>query len=157
MSDSPEHRELAFSSLDEVVAEAERLASGEVRTTGNHSFGQILEHLARTHDITTGKVTGPAPPWYMRLLIPLMKPMIFKDRPVKPGFQLPPQAEQYFWPDREFDVTDALAHLKESVEYYKANGPLAKHPMFGRVTEQQNLNLNCRHAALHLGFVHPVN
>ncbi|MCA9084130.1 MAG: DUF1569 domain-containing protein [Planctomycetaceae bacterium] len=157
MSNSPEHRELVFRSLDEVVAEAERLAAGEVRTTGRHSFGQILEHLARTHDITTGKVVGPSPPWFMKLIIPLMKPFIFRDRPVKPGFKLPPNAEAYFWPDQEFDVATALEHLKESVRYYDTHGPLAKHPMFGKITREQSLSLNLRHAALHLGFVHPVS
>ena len=64
MSSTPERRELSFASLNDVVAEAERLASGEVRTTGNHSFGQILEHLARTHDLTTGKLEGPRPPHF---------------------------------------------------------------------------------------------
>lgn len=155
MSTTPERRELMFSNLDEVVAEAERLAASSVRTTGHHTFGQILEHLALTHDLTTGKVIGPKPPWFMRLIIPLMKPMILKDTPAKPGFKLPPASEAFFWPDQEFDVTEALAHLKESVEYYKSHGPLEKHPMFGKITPQQDLNLNCRHAALHLSFVHP--
>ncbi|MCA9048200.1 MAG: DUF1569 domain-containing protein, partial [Planctomycetaceae bacterium] len=46
--------------------------------------------------------------------------------------------------------------FKESVRYYDTHGPLAKHPMFGKITREQNLSLNLRHAALHLGFVHPV-
>ena len=53
MNTTPQRRELSFTTLDEAVADATRLASGTVRTTGNHSFGQILEHLARTHDMAT--------------------------------------------------------------------------------------------------------
>lgn len=158
--DSPtntgERRELEFHSLDEVLAEAEQLASGSVRTTGNHTFGQILEHLARTHDMATGKIEAPAPPWYMRIMIKIMKPMLIKDQPVKPGFKLPSKAEEFFWPDREFDVQGALTHLRESIENYKAKGPLPKHPMFGTMTSEQSLRLNCRHAELHLSFVHTV-
>lgn len=156
MTSTQERRIIVFHSFDEVVADAERLAAGEVRTTGQHSFGQILEHLSRTHDLTTGRVQGPRPPWYMRLIIPFIKPMILKDQPVKPGFKLPPDAEAFFWEEGDVDVAQALAHLKDSVEYYHSHGPLPKHPMFGKMTSQQNLSLNLRHAALHLSFVHPV-
>ncbi len=155
MASAPARRELQFNSLDEVVADAERLASGEVRTTGHHSFGQILEHLARTHDMTTGKLAVPAPPWYMRMMIVVMKPLLLNDKPVKPGFKLPKKSEEVFWPNQEFDVPSALAHLKESVEYYKSHGPTPQHPMFGTLSREQNDRLNCRHAALHLSFVHP--
>ncbi len=153
----PERRELQFDNLDEVVVEAERLASGQVRTTGRHSFGQILEHLARTHDMTTGRLQTPRPPWYMRLMIPLMKPMLLNDKPLKPGFKLPQKSEAVFWPNQELEVATALAHLKESIAHYQAQGPLPKHPMFGSLTRQQNDQLNCRHAALHLGFVHQTS
>ena len=152
-----ERRELEFNNLDEVVADAERLASGEVRTTGNHTFGQILEHLARTHDMTTGKLVAPQPPFYMKIMVALMKPMLINDKPIKPGFKLPKKAEAFFWPDQEFDVQQALTHLKESVENYKTQGPLPKHPMFGKLSREQNDQMNCRHAALHLSFVHSAS
>jgi len=145
---------LSFSSLDDAVADAQRLAEGEVRTTGNHTFGQILEHLARTHDMATGKIVGPRPPFMMRLLMPLMKGMIL-NKPVKPGFKLPKDAEAFFWPDQEFDVPQALTHLVESVENYKTNGPLAVHPVFGKLSREQSDGLNVSHCAMHLSFVHP--
>ena len=63
MTPHPERRELHFRFLEEVVAEAERLAAGKVRTTGNHSFGQILEHLALSHDMATGKIEAPPLPF----------------------------------------------------------------------------------------------
>jgi hypothetical protein len=153
---TPERRELTFNSLDEVVAEAERLAAGEVRTTGNHSFGQILHHLAVSHDVSTGRVVGPSPPFLFRLLMPLMKRMVINDKPLKPGIKLPAKGESFFWPDREFDVAEELQHLKDSVEYYKANGPLPQHPVFGKLTRDEADGLMCRHGALHLSFVHPA-
>ena len=154
MADQPELRELVFSSLDEAVVEAERLAAGEVRTTGNHTFGQILEHLARTHDMSTGKLEAPRPPLIMRIMMPLMKSKVLNN--IKPGFKLPPAAEEFFWPDQEFEVQAALTHFKESVENYQTNGPLAKHPIFGKLSREKNLRLNCDHCAMHLGFVHSV-
>ena len=151
-----ERRELTFRSLDEVVAEAERLAAGEVRTTGAHSFGQILNHLALSQDVSTGRVVGPPPPWFMRLMLPLMKRMVINSKPLKPGVKLPSKGEAFFWPDKEFDVPSALQYLRESTEYYQRNGPLDKHPFFGKLTREENDQLSCRHAALHLSFVHPA-
>lgn len=156
MGDAVRRRELSFQTLDEAVADAEQLAQGTVRTTGKHSFGQILEHLARTHDMCTGKMVPPTPPFYMRVLIPLLKPMILSGKPLKPGATLPKNAEEVFWPDRDFDVQDALQHFRDSVKAYNTDGPLDKHPVFGRMSREKNLDLNCRHCALHLGFVHPA-
>ena len=157
MEQAATHRVLDFRNLDEVVVEAERLASGEVYTTGAHSFGQILEHLARTHDMTTGRLQVPPPPFFMRMMIVLMKPLLIRDQPIKPGFKLPKKSESVFWPDQEFEVSAALEHLRDSVEHYKSEGPMPKHPMFGTLSREQNDRLNCRHAALHLGFVHLKN
>lgn len=151
-----ERRELKFGNLDEVVAEAERLASGEVRATGNHSFGQILNHLAISQDVSAGRVVPPPPPFYMKLMMPLMKRMVINSKPLKPGINLPAKGESFFWPDQEFDVPSALQYLKESTENYNSNGPLAKHPFFGKLTKDECDQLNCRHAALHLSFVHPA-
>lgn len=156
MASQPERRDLGFQNLDEVLVEAERLASGEVRTTGNHTFGQILEHLALSTEAAAGKVEPPPAPLYMRLMIKLMKPFIINSKPLTPGVKLPKSGEQFFWPDRTFDVKEALTHLKDATAYYKANGAISIHPFFGKLTAQQALELNCRHAALHLSFVHPV-
>lgn len=155
MTKGSERRQLAFNSLDEVVIAAERLAQGDVRTTGKHSFGQILEHLARTHDMASGKTGKPPIPWFMKMLMPLMKKSIFSSD-VKPGVNLPKKAEQYFWPKEDIDVQQALAHLKASVEYYNQNGPLPVHPVFGKATREQIDRLNCSHCAMHLSFVHPA-
>lgn len=155
MAEKPERRELEFDSLHDAIADAEQLAQGNVRTTGKHTFGQIVEHLARTHDMATGKVVGPRPPLFMRLMMPIMKRFILNG-PVSPGFKLPAAAEEFFWPDGEIDVQEAIAHLKESVDNYYKNGPLEVHPVFGKATREQIDNLNVTHCAMHLSFVHPA-
>lgn len=156
MSDKAERRELRFQNLDEVLADVEHLASGEVRTTGSHTFGQILNHLALSHDVATGRVQAPPPPLFMKLMMPLMKRMVINSKPLKPGVKLPAKGELFFWPDKDFDVPSAVDYFKQSVDYYKANGPLEKHPFFGKISRSECDELNCRHAALHLSFVHPA-
>ncbi|MEM1228326.1 MAG: DUF1569 domain-containing protein [Planctomycetota bacterium] len=156
MNDSPERRELSFGTLDEAVSDAEQVAAGAVKTTGNYSFAEILRHLALSHDMATGKITAPRPPWFMRLFMPLMKNFIL-NRPLGPGFKLPPAMEEIFWPRTPIELEPALEYFKESVEHYKLKGPLKKHPMFGAISREQNDRLNCAHCALHLSFVHPAS
>ena len=156
MTGSSDRRELSFNSLADAVAEVERLASGEVRTTGNHSFGQIIEHLALSLDVGAGRLTAPKPPFFMKLMMPLIRRMVLNDKPLEPGVKLPAQGEAFFWPDKEFNVSEALDHLKDSVSHYQKHGPLEKHPFFGNLTREQSEDLNIRHAALHLSFVHPA-
>ena len=155
MANKTDRRQLIFHTLDDAVADAQQLASGNVRTSGNHTFGQILEHLARTHDMATGKTVGPRPPFYMRLAMPFMRKSILNG-PVAPGFKLPQKMQEFFWPEGDVDVQQALTHLKESVENFNANGPLPVHPVFGKATSEQVLKLNVNHCAMHLSFVHPA-
>lgn len=155
MTETPARRALSFASLEQVVVEAERLAQGAVRTSGNHSFGQILEHLALTHDMATGKITPPPLPFFMRMMMPLLRGRILNSVP-KPGFKLPKASEAFFWPDGDVDVPQALKHLEASVENYRKVGPLPVHPIFGAATREQNDRLNCGHCAMHLSFVHPA-
>lgn len=150
-----ERRELVFESFDEVLAEVERLATGDVRVDGKHSFGKILRHLALTNDMVTGKIKAPKLPLVMRLAMPFMRKSILNG-PVKPGFKLPSKADGFFWPSEEPELPDAIAYLKQSVENYKTNGPLPVHPIFGKAERAQVDQLTLRHAAMHLGFVRPA-
>lgn len=151
---NPARRELTLNTLDDVVAEVERLAAGKVTTTGKHGFAQIVRHLALTNNMMTGRIAVPKPPLIMRLLLPFIRSAILKG-PVKPGVRLPAKAEAVFWSDEPISVLDAVQMLKESVVYYKQHGPLPVHPIFGKATREQLDRLTCSHAAMHLSFVHP--
>lgn len=152
---NPSHRrELTLNTLDEVVAEVERLAAGAVTTTGKHSFPHIIRHLALTNEMMTGRIETPKPPLFLRLLMPFIRSSILNG-PVKPGVKLPRMAEAVFWSEHKISVGDAIAMLKDSVSYYKEHGPLPVHPIFGQATREQLDRLSCNHAAMHLSFVHP--
>ena len=156
MADAPRRRQLHFDTIDEVVENAQQLASGDVETTGKFTYGQILEHLARTLDVVTGHIPGASVTFPMRMMARIMRPFILS-RPMSPGFKLPATAQAVYWPSEAVDTSAALAHLKEAVERYKQNGPIPKHPVFGTMTRRQHDQLQCRHCALHLSFVHPVS
>ena len=149
----PNRREISFSSWDEVIADIEALASSEHETTGGHSFGKIVQHLATTNEMVVGNITPPKLPWYMRLAMPLVKNGIL-NQPVKAGFKLPNTAmEEFFWSKTEVDPKEAIENLRASVKAYRDKGPLAVHPIFGKTTREQVDNLTLSHAAMHLSFV----
>src|SRR5574342_33702 len=87
-----QRRQLRFESLDDILAEVERLASSKnIRAVGNWTSGQVLQHLAATMN---GSIDGfptfvPAP---VRLLLRLFMKRRFLTRPMPPGFQLPKNA-----------------------------------------------------------------
>ena len=63
-------RELHFNSLDDILADVDRLASSrEIRTLGNWSAGQIFEHVARVMDKSIDGSEQPAgrPPLHLPL------------------------------------------------------------------------------------------
>ena len=150
----PNRREISFSSWEEVIADIEELiGQPEHETTGNHSFGKIVQHLANTNEMVVGNITPPKLPWYMRSAMPLLKNGIL-NQPVKPGFKLPNTAmQEFFWSKTEVDPKEAIENFKASVKAYQDKGPLAVHPIFGKVTREQVDNITLSHAAMHLSFV----
>lgn len=152
---SPARRDLAFASFKETIKDISELAEGGARTTGQHSFAQIVQHLAIANEMVIGNVVPPKLPWYMRLMMPLMRNRIFNS-PAKPGFKLPTsQMQSFFWPEGDIGLEEAVANFKKSVANFEKQGPLPVHPIFGKATKEQVHNLLMSHAAMHLSFVHP--
>ena len=147
-------RELQFHSLGDIERDIEQLATAEVRTLGNWSFGQILTHLASVMRIPVEKKAVWTPPWYMRLGAKLMKNRILSN-PMGAGFQLPADAAKKLAPAGEIPNDQGLATFREAFRLYKAEPELGPHPVFGKLTREEWDKLNQRHAELHLSFVVP--
>ena len=152
MSESTERRELHFHSFDEALADAESLAQGPVTTAGAYSFGQILDHLARTIEVVAGDREGPAISFPIRVAARLLRSR-FVSKPMKPGFKLPSNAQSVFWPEGEVETTAGLEHYRQAIELFKRTDPLPPHPIFGEMSRADQEQLQCRHAELHLSFV----
>lgn len=118
-NDSPaKRRTLHFDSMDEIVRDVESLAQGEVTTTGAYSFGQILEHLARTLDIVTGFKPAPAIPFPVKIFGRLVRNSVI-NKPPKPGFKLPQKAQSVFWPSEPVSLEEGLTHFREAMRRFK--------------------------------------
>ncbi len=152
----PQRRDVNFNSFDQVIADIEQLLESGVTTTGQHGFGAIVRHLAIANEMIVGDRIPPKLPWYMRLVMPLIKNSIL-NKPVTPGFKLPStDMQSFFWPAESITSEDALARFKASVKTYEERGALPIHPLFGKSTKEQSHGLLLSHAAMHLSFVHPA-
>lgn len=149
-----EFRVLEFASPAEAIQEAEQLANAATHTIGQYSQGQIIDHLARTLDVASGAVDPPKPPWFMRLVGPVVRGSLIRN-PMKPGFKLPKKAQAAFWASEEVPLDDAMTHLRSAYRRYAEQESLPRHPFFGEMTRAQHDQFQCRHFALHLGFIVP--
>lgn len=150
-----DHRELHFDSLDQAIAEVERLASGEVKTTGSYTFAQIVNHLATTFDVGSGRKTATGIPFHMRMMATLFRGFLLSG-PIKPGFKLPSKAQDFFWSTEDLSLDEQVAYFREAAQHFMSLETYPKHPVFGKLGPEKSLQLQCGHCAMHLGFVHPV-
>lgn len=156
MTHQPRRRQLRFQTIDEAVELSERLAAGQVETTGKFSYAQILEHLARAMDTVTGHVKTDPVPFPIRVVGRVIRPFLIT-RPFRPGIKLPKKTQSLLWPEDSIDVQTGLQHFKEAVDRFQRTQPLLPHPVFGSMSRAQHEQVQCRHAELHLSFVHPVD
>lgn len=146
-------RSLSFASLDEVVADAERLvASPHVTMLGNLSLGQILAHLAVPVNGAIDGIDRKAP-WFIRLLGPWFKSRILS-KGMPPGFKLPKGVEAEMFPAVD-SAEQGLAILREAVARLKTERMNASHPILGKLSHDEWSRLHRRHAELHLSYAVP--
>ena len=149
-------RELNFKTLDDILADAKRIAEHpDASSRGNWTPSQNIWHVAR---YIQASVQGYpfSVPWYFKLIGPLMKKrMTTKTMPW--GFKTAPevakQMEPQSFPPEETAIGPAMQKLEEWVGKAKAQGFIATNPVFGKLTQEQWVGLHCRHAELHFGLV----
>lgn len=147
-------RELTFTSLDEVVADAQALvAARETKMLGNWPLEKLLAHLAIAINGSIDGISARAP-WFVRLLGRLGKHRILS-KPMRAGVKLPRQVEPDFYPDVASRQA-ALGELQAAVARTKSERMAAAHPILGKLTHDEWTQLHLRHAELHLSFALPL-
>ncbi len=143
-------RQLRFTSLDEVLAEAGRLvAASDTKMRGNWSLARLLAHLASTIDASIDGISFRVPLW-LRWLGPLFKQRAIRSR-MPTGFRLPAEAEARAFPEVESSQA-ALEMLHRAIARLQNERMTARHPVLGKLSHDQWCQIHLRHAELHLGF-----
>ena len=143
-------RSLRYGSLDEMLADAESLASGPIQTLGNWSPGQIFEHLARAFTLPLEGVVLPIP-FYVRWGAKLMLGRFLRNG-LPAGLALTGKSAEALVPDAT-STEAGLAALRSAVTRWKAKSSVPYHSVFGTVTDEQFTQIHLRHAELHLSFL----
>ena len=146
-------RELHFTKLADIQADAERLASGPVRQLGNWSLGYALAHIAGTMKIALDGATFRVP-FFIRWFAPLLKKGMLRN-PMKPGFQLPKKAAEELMPIGQVTTQEGLDRLRTAIDRMNREPQRHPSPVFGQMTHEEWDQLHLRHAELHLSFFVP--
>lgn len=145
-------RTLKFNSLDDIIADVEKLNQSKIRAIGNWSPGQVLEHVTIVMDYCLDG-TPFTSPWYVRVLSFFFKKR-FLTKPMPAGFALPEHAAKHLLP-KETSWEDGLAHFRKAMDRMKTIAERKRSPFMGELTREEWDMLHCRHCELHLSFLVP--
>lgn len=152
-----DRRPLRFDNLDELLADVDRIVAsdraGTLRTSGNWTPGQILNHIASWIDFAYEGFPMRVP-WFIRVILKMKRTKYLKEG-MPSGVKIPGPKEGTFATE-PMNTTDAADKLRRVVQRLKSGDP-AKYesPAFGPMSLEERVALNLRHAELHLSFLHP--
>ena len=144
-------RRVHLSTLDDILADAELLASGPIKAVGNWPPGQIFEHLARGYTLPLDGVVLPIP-FYVRWGARLMLG-IFLRNGMPAGIKLDGEAAEALVPPDSTETQTGLDDLRRGIALWKAKTIVPRHSVFGNISDEQWTQIHLRHAELHLSFL----
>lgn len=151
-------RPLKFSTGQELLADAERLAraegAGTLRILGNWTLGQAFGHLAAwTNYPFDGYPAELRPPWFIKVILRLRKAK-YLTQGLPSGVKIPNVAGGTAATEK-IPTADGLSRLKRAWARLSISAPIAPNPIFGPMTHEEWIAVNLRHAELHLSFFLP--
>jgi len=146
-------RLLRFDSIDQMIAEVERLVeaerAGRLRHLGNWTLGQALGHLAAWMEYGYAGVPLKVP-FFIRWILRLRKRKFLYGL-MRPGVRIPGVAGGTLATE-PVPLDEGLDRFRRQAERLKVEMPSAPSPVFGKLTHEESIALALRHAELHLGF-----
>lgn len=151
-----QRRKLRFNTLDELEREIDRIVAadeaGRLRRCGNWTAGQIFGHLATWIDYGYSGYPVKAP-FFIRWLIRRKLPTYLRDG-MPAGVKIP-KVEGGTFGTEPLSAQEGAKRLKASLQRMRKEPAKFESPAFGKMSEDQRVALNLRHAELHLGFLLP--
>jgi uncharacterized protein DUF1569 len=151
-----DRRTLRFNTIDDLLQEMNRIEaaerSGKLKALGNWTAGQNFGHLAGWIDFGWNGYPMKPPPWFIRFLIKMrLKSYMRKGMPA--GVKIPGIKGGTLAID-PLSTAEGAARLRKSLDRLKrGEPPKFNSPAFGNMSESDRVQLNLRHAELHLGFL----
>lgn len=153
-----DRRRLRFENFEQALDDVQMLAEaeqrGKLRSTGNWTLGQSLGHVAYWASVPyEGYPAMRRPPWFLRLLFPLLK-STFLNKGLPAGARIPGTEAGTFGVEL-MPTAQALADLRSAFTRLATQSPTLPNPIFGQMSHDDWIKLNLRHAELHQSFFHP--
>jgi hypothetical protein len=146
-------RILRFNSLDEVLAEVERLAesdrAGRLGRLGNWTLGQAVGHLATWAEYAYTPVPLN-PPFWVKWLLRMRKQQFLRE-PMPAGVRIP-GIEGGTLGTEVVPLDEAVEQYRRVLERLRREPPTVPSPVWGLLTQEEAIAGTLRHAELHLGF-----
>jgi hypothetical protein len=149
-------RQLHFSSIEEVFPEIDRIVAaendGSLRESGNWTAGQIMGHLAAWINYSYDGFPCHKPPWLIRMILRrMLKRYLRKGMPCGQRMRGVPDGTYGTEP---LSTLEGSERLRRALKRLQSSEPARfESPGFGKMSHEQRIQLNLRHAELHLGFL----
>lgn len=151
-----DRRNLRYASIDDLLADIDRIVAAEnagtLSHTGNWTAGQAMGHVAAWINYGYDGYPIKPPPFPISIILRFMgKRMLTKG--MRPGVRIPgvPNGTLATEP---LSTQDGAAQLRAALQRLKKGEPARfPSPAFGPMTEADRVQLNLRHAELHLSFL----
>lgn len=150
-------RDVRYQTMEDFERDLDRveaaLASGRLRTSGNWSAGQVLEHLAKFAQCAFDGFPSRAP-WIIRKMIILMfKRKIMSGEPMPAGYKIPRQA-MFLAPGDGVSAEDGVAQMRAVfARLHRGDRFTAESPIFERLSHEEWCKAQLGHAAMHMSFL----
>ena len=157
--ESAGRRQLRFATIDDLLGEIDRVMAahraGQLRSGGNWTPGQILGHVAAWVEYGYEGYPMKPPPWFIRVILRWKVKKYLHHGGMPSGVRIPGVKEGTYGTDA-LSPEEGADRLRRALKRLQSGEP-AKYdsPAFGPMSHDDRIQLNLRHAELHLSFAVP--
>ncbi len=155
-----DRRALRFGRMEDILRDAEWLnteaeAGKMLRASGNWTPAQVIDHVAKGIGYSfDGFPSDARPPLPLRVILRMMKSSILH-KPTKPGIRLKGRIAKALGPEDGVTWGQAMTRLRHAIgRAGKGERMIAASPILGAMAHEEWIQFHCRHAELHLSFIH---
>lgn len=154
--DKVPYRKLRFETISDVYRDLDQIAeldrAGRLQTSGNWTAGQIMAHLAAWIEYGYDGYPIKSPPWFIRWFLRLRLPKMLESGMPR-GIRIPGIPGGTVGAE-DMPIEQGITRLKQAFQRLE-KGEQTKYdsPAFGKMSHEDRIRLNLRHAELHLGYL----
>lgn len=152
-----ERRDLTFNSLDEIFADVKALPAEGLTASGNWTPAENVEHVGKVIGFATHGFPDVKPPKMMKFIFTTLMKIaggkLLKMK-IKPGVKLSAGMDALL-PEKGVSWDVAVRRMEKNIADAKEHKMTHPSPIAGHLGHEKWTLLHCRHAELHLSFIHP--